>query len=142
MTYRRRPILFRMNTIPFQFDRRIDAGVLYSLYENDYLYIEEIFKTTLKHYDEDVADFETHHHAGSLEGLKKTAHKIKPVFGFIGMPVLQENCQAFEDKCAATGDIQTIFPDSEKLLHQFKECKKIIETDLQKLYAYNNTTTE
>ena len=94
-----------MNTIPFQFDQRIDAGILYSLYENDYLYIEEIFKTTLKHYDADVEAFEAHHQAGSVEGLRRSAHKIKPVFGFIGMPVMQEYCQAFEDKCAKTGDI-------------------------------------
>ena len=94
------PFSFRMNTIPFQFDRRIDASILYSLYENDYLYIEEIFKTTLKHYDADVNAFETHQQAGSVEGLKRSVHKIKPVFGFIGMPEVQESCQAFEDKCA------------------------------------------
>lgn len=126
-----------MNTIPFQFDRRIDAGILYSLYENDYLYIEEIFKTTLTHYDEDVEAFETHYHARSLEGMRKTVHKIKPVFGFVGMPAVQDWCQDFEDKCTATGDIQEIFSDSEKLLHQFKECKRIIEAELQKLSAYN-----
>ncbi|MGZ8508864.1 MAG: Hpt domain-containing protein [Chitinophagaceae bacterium] len=129
-----------MNTIPFQFDQRIDAGVLYSLYENDYLYIEEIFKTTLRHYDEDVEAFEAHHRTGNLEGLKSTAHKIKPVFGFIGMPGVQESCRDFEDKCAKTGDIEDIMPDCEKLLHQFKESKRIIEADLQKLSEYNNNT--
>jgi len=129
-----------MNTIPFQFDQRIDAGILYSLYENDYLYIEEIFKTTLKHYDEDVEVFEAHHRAGNLEGLKRTAHKIKPVFGFIGMPGVEECCKDFEDKCARTGNIEEIMPGYEKLLHQFKECKKIIEADLQKLSEYNNST--
>ena len=127
-----------MNTITFQFDRRIDAGILYSLYENDYLYIEEIFKTTLQHYDGDVKAFETHQQAGSVEGLKRSVHKIKPVFGFIGMPEVQESCQAFEDKCAITDNIQAISPDCEKLLSQIKECKKIIEADLQKLSAYNN----
>ena len=129
-----------MNTIPFQFDRRIDAGILYSLYENDYLYIEEIFKTTLKHYDADVEAFETHQQAGSVEGLKRSVHKIKPVFGFVGMPAVQDCCQDFEDKCAVdsrySGDISRF----RKIAEQFKECKKIIEADLQKLSAYNNTT--
>jgi hypothetical protein len=129
-----------MNTIPFQFDCRIDASILYSLYENDYLYIEEIFTTTLQHYDADVEAFETHQQAGSLEGLKRSVHKIKPVFGFVGMSVMQDCCQAFEDKCAAATDLQAIYPDSQKLLHLLKEYKKIIEADLQKLSAYNNTT--
>lgn len=127
-----------MNTIPFKFDRQIDAGILYSLYENDYLYIEEIFRITLKHFDEDIGAFETCYHTGNLEGLKKAAHKIKPVFGYVGMSRLQQNCQAFEDKCAATDDLEQIFPDYKKLLLQFKECKMIIEADLQKLSEYNN----
>jgi HPt (histidine-containing phosphotransfer) domain-containing protein len=129
-----------MNTTPFQFDHRIDTGILYSLYENDYLYIEEIFKTTLKHYDEDVQAFETHRHAGNLEGLKRTAHKIKPGFGFIGMPWVQECCEDFENKCSKTVDIEEIMADYEKLIHQVKECKRIIEADLQKLSEYNNNT--
>lgn len=129
-----------MNTMPFQFDQRIDAGTLYSLYENDYLYIEEIFKTTLKHYDEDVEAFEAHRHASNIEGLKRTAHKIKPVFGFIGMLWVQDCCQDFEDKCAKTGDIEELIHEYEKLLHQFNECKKIIEADLQKLSEYNKNT--
>ena len=58
-----------MNTIPFQFDHRIDTSILYSLYENDYLYIEEIFKTTLQHYDADIEAFEAHQQAGSGPGL-------------------------------------------------------------------------
>ena len=131
-----------MNTIPFQFDQQIDADVLYSLYENDYLYIEEIFKTTLKHYDEDVDAFKAHFYADNLEELKRTAHKIKPVFGYIGMPVVQECCQDFEDKCEKTGTVGEILPDYEKLLRQLGECKKIIEDDLQKLSEYNNKNTE
>jgi len=127
-----------MNTAPFQFDRRIDTGILYSLYENDYLYIEEIFKTILKHYDEDVEAFKGHYHAGNLEGLKKTAHKIKPVFGYIGLPDVQGYCNDFENHCARAGAIEEILPDCEKLLEQFAECKKLIETDLQKLSDYNN----
>jgi len=129
-----------MNTIPIQFDRRIDTGILYSLYENDYLYIEEIFKTTLQHYDADIEAFEAHQQAGSLRGLEKSVHKIKPVFGFVGMPAIQACCQAFEDKCAVAADMQAIYPDSQKLLHLFKEYKKIIEADLQKLSAYNTAT--
>jgi HPt (histidine-containing phosphotransfer) domain-containing protein len=129
-----------MNTIPFQFDSRIDSSILYSLYKNDYLFIEEIFKTTLQHYDADVEAFESHHQAGNVQGLEKSVHKIKPVFGFVGMPVMQACCQAFEDKCAVAADMQAIYPDSQKLLNQFKEYKKIIEADLQKLSAYNTST--
>jgi HPt (histidine-containing phosphotransfer) domain-containing protein len=131
-----------MNTNPFQFNRLIDAGILDSLYENDYLYIEEIFKMTLKHYDEDVETFKAHHQAGNLEGLKKATHKIKPVFGYIGMPGIQECCKDFEDKCEKTGTFGEIMPEYEKLVHQFEECKKIIETDLQKLCEYNNKNAE
>lgn len=126
-----------MNTIPFRFDKRIDAGSLYSLYENDYLYIEEIFRTTLKHYDEDIELFIAHHDAGSISDLKKAAHKIKPVFGFIGMPGLQESCNDFENKCSTAADIREIAQDYERLLYRFKECKEIIQADLQKLSAYN-----
>jgi HPt (histidine-containing phosphotransfer) domain-containing protein len=126
-----------MNTIPFQFDRRIDEGSLYSLYENDYPFIEEIFRTTLKHYDEDVEMLIAHYVAGNLEDLKKSMHKLKPVFGFIGMPLLQESCNDFENKCSNATGIKEIAEDYERLLYQFNECKEIIQADLQKLSAYN-----
>ena len=127
-----------MNTAPFQFDRRIDTGILYSLYENDYLFIEEIFKTILKHYDEDVQAFKGQYLAGNLEELKKAAHKIKPVFGYIGLPDVQRYCGDFEEECAKAEAIEEIRPDCEQLLQQFAECKQLIESDLQKLSDYNN----
>ena len=129
-----------MNTIPFQFNRQIDADLLYSLYESDYLYIEEIFNITLTHYDEDVDVFATHHHTGNLDGLKRAVHKLKPVFGFVAMPGVEQCCIDFEEKYTRTTDMRELRTDSEKLLHRFKESKKILKEDLQKLSAHNKNT--
>ena len=37
----------------FIFNEKIDSDYIYSMYADDYGYIEEIFGTTLEHYDED-----------------------------------------------------------------------------------------
>ncbi len=126
-----------MNTKPYQFGPQLDAGVLYDLYENDYLFIEEIFRITLENFDGDIKNLETHLQAGNLDGLRSIAHKITPVFGYIGMPGIQQSCKDFEERCAGSKEAKEIIPDYNNLQIQLEDCKKLIESELQKLSDYN-----
>src|SRR4030095_11856042 len=83
----------------FIFNEKIDGDYLHSLYEDDYQYIEEIFATTLTHFDNDLSAVREAYSAGDVATLKKAVHKIKPTFGFVGLTSIQQLCAAFEDIC-------------------------------------------
>lgn len=127
------------NAASFEFNKAIDSDYLYSLYENDYQYIEEIFKTAIDHFDEDTQAIVAHFQTGNLEGLKRAAHKIKPSFGFIGMPAMQQECKEFEDACAGATNTTEIATRYEMLMNHLVACKQILETDYQKLIAFNQS---
>jgi hypothetical protein len=82
---------------PFVFCSKIDADYIFSMYEDDYPYIETMFKTVLDHFEEDRASIVAHYQQDQLELLRKAVHKIKPAFGFVGMPAVLEKCKAFEN---------------------------------------------
>ena len=50
----------------FIFNEKLDSEYLYSLYEDDYQYIQEIFQTTLTHFYEDYNSIRTAFEANNL----------------------------------------------------------------------------
>jgi len=118
----------------FDFNPLIHAEILDSLYENDYQYIEEIFNTALTHLD---ADVEMVRSAADPETLRKAVHKIKPTFGFLGMPDIEQQCKQFEERCKTSQSIEPLAADLDSLLQAIQKAKTVIEQDYQKLIIYN-----
>jgi HPt (histidine-containing phosphotransfer) domain-containing protein len=83
----------------FIFNEKIDREFLFSLYEDDLLYIEEIFKTTLDQLSTVVPDIQATYNDNDVSQLKKLVHKIKPAFGFTGFLDTEKACKVFEDAC-------------------------------------------
>lgn len=83
----------------FIFNEVIDSEYLFSLYEDDFGYIEEIFKTTLDQLTVIVRELPGVYAARNATGLRKLVHKIKPAFGFTGFLETEKACQQFEDHC-------------------------------------------
>lgn len=121
----------------YQFNDKIDVRFLHSLYEEDFLYIEEVFGTTLKELNNSEQQVEQAYIAGDIAALKKSVHKIKPSFGFVGLMETQEMCRSFEDAClAATSSDQLSIP-YQQLKSLMEESKKVIESEYQKLKRFN-----
>lgn len=123
----------------FIFSETIDSDHLYSLYENDYQWIEEIFTTALTHFDEDVNSIRVNQQSGDMLNLKKAIHKIKPTFGFVGMPHIQDMCKTVEDKSAAAITVNDIQADIDNLLRCCEQCKSAMENDLTRLISFNKS---
>jgi HPt (histidine-containing phosphotransfer) domain-containing protein len=83
----------------FIFNDNIDSEFLFSLYENDYEYIEEIFKTTLDQVEPIVNELQVSFENEEVENIRRMVHKIKPAFGFTGFIKTERTCQEFEDTC-------------------------------------------
>jgi len=81
----------------FIFNDNIDSAFLFNMYEDDFPYIEEIFKTTLDQLNSLIPEVESLFNGKDLNSLRKIIHKIKPAFGFTGFLYTEKACKDFED---------------------------------------------
>ena len=121
----------------FIFNEKIDGDYLFSLYADDYPYMEEIFQTTLQHFDDDYETFKSAFASGSLVDLKRASHKIKPTFGFVGLISIQEQVKEFEDLCQKVQHTDELKDDFKQILTTLADSKDIITSEYQKLKAFN-----
>ena len=86
----------------FIFNEKIDSEFLFSLYEEDFMYMEEIFKTTLDQLTTVVTEVPVAFTERNVAELRRIVHRIKPAFGFTGFLQTEKACKAFEDGCSET----------------------------------------
>ena len=99
--------------------------------------IGETFADVLTEYDAFVQDINDSYEQGDRVALKSAVHKIKPLFGFVGLLALQAECQDFENSClqAETGALAVQFGTlRDKLL----KIRTVIETEKERLQEFNN----
>jgi HPt (histidine-containing phosphotransfer) domain-containing protein len=121
----------------FIFNEKIDSDYLFSLYADDYPYMEEVFGTTLEHFDSDFESLKIAFESGSVQDLKKASHKIKPTFGFVGLTTIQEQVKEFEDLCQKVPNTDDLRDDFKQIVATLADSKDIITSEYQKLKAFN-----
>lgn len=119
----------------FIFNKSIDEESLRSLYEDDYPYIEEIFRLTLQDLEPEIGNALTHYLSKDFIALRRTIHKIKPSFGFVGMPGLQEKCQQFEKQC----DQDPHNLNFELLQEEILQAILVLQSEIKKLEVFNQS---
>jgi HPt (histidine-containing phosphotransfer) domain-containing protein len=122
----------------FVFNTEIDAAYLNSLYGDDFVYLQEIFDTVLNDFQSLTDNIEFAYSSGNPAALKSAVHKIKPVFGFVGLTAVQQLCQDFEKTCgtvSSTGELATEF---ETVKNKILQSKQIIEEEKKKLEVFNS----
>lgn len=129
----------RNNSSTFSFSEKIDADYIFNMYEDDYPYIETMFKTVLDHFDADRLAILTNFQQNDLELLRKAVHKIKPTFGFVGMPDVLEKCKAFENKCYQVQSTKELEIDYKYLLSTLEDAHQAIINEHNKLVSYNRS---
>ena len=122
----------------FNFNEKIDRPFLFSMYEDDYHYMEEIFNTTRHQLEPDINKVEQAFTDQDSEALRKSVHKIKPAFGFVGLLETEAACQKFEDSCISVSSASELKPQYETLLVIIKESQKILEEECVRLKEHNN----
>jgi HPt (histidine-containing phosphotransfer) domain-containing protein len=120
----------------FSFSPPIDGHYLFDLYAGDYVMIEETFADVLKDYDGFVQVIFSSYQSKNIPALKSAVHKIKPLFGFVGLLSIQAQCQDFENACQ-----RAEFPELARSFNALKisllEARSIIDKDKTRLTAYN-----
>ena len=121
----------------FIFNEPIDGAYLIDLYAADYVMIEETFADVLREYDEFVDRIITTYHEGDIAGLKSAVHKLKPLFGFVGLTTLQTLCLQFENACPKAASAHELKPQFDTLQQQMLQAKSVIGSELSRLTAFN-----
>lgn len=121
----------------FIFNDKIDGEYLFSLYEDDYAYIEEIFKTTLDQLDTIVSEIPAAFANNDINEVKKRIHKIKPAFGFTGFLETEKNCKEFEDACTEQKMSTELTALYSRLWILLSDTMKLMRNQYDQLKEYN-----
>jgi HPt (histidine-containing phosphotransfer) domain-containing protein len=121
----------------FPFNSHFNSQYINELYEGDMVMIEETFADVLKEYDAFLQNINICHQAEDVAGLKSAIHKIKPLCGYVGLTVLQSECQQFENACL-TGEFAALRNEGVDLFNKLLNAKAIIAEEKIRLEAFNN----
>jgi HPt (histidine-containing phosphotransfer) domain-containing protein len=126
----------RLSDNAFVFSDAINSQYIIDLYAGDYVMIEETFADVLNEYDAFVERIITSYHEKDLSALKSAIHKIKPLFGFVGLTTIQASCLEFENSCLQASDSQLAdaFPPLED---QLLKARAVIEKEQTRLADFN-----
>jgi HPt (histidine-containing phosphotransfer) domain-containing protein len=121
----------------FVFNSEFDTNYLFSLYGDDYHYLQEILDTVLNDFQSLTDNIEYSYSSGNITALKSAVHKIKPVFGFVGLTGVQLQCQQFESICGTVSSPDQLSGDFETLKNNIFHSRQIIEEEKKKLELFN-----
>jgi HPt (histidine-containing phosphotransfer) domain-containing protein len=74
----------------------------------------------------------------NIPALKAAVHKIKPIFGFVGLISMQHQCQQFEDNCQPSSPFDMLVNNYNALKNNLISSKSIIEEEKRKLELFNS----
>ena len=120
----------------FIFNENIDEDHLFSLYENDYAYIAEVFNGSIESLKEETGHFTSAYETSDIKALKSATHKIKPLFGFTGLLHHQEMMARFEHLCENASGTSNITMQYMEITEMIKEGRNILKEDCNRLTEF------
>jgi chemotaxis protein histidine kinase CheA len=126
------------NNLRYIFSGRFDTDYLQELYDNDLDTIMDIFESSVTAITAEVGHAVHHYHNGDLDSLRRVFHKIKPLFGYVGLPSLQEYVHDVESKCAHVSSVEQITSDYERIIGIVSDTVNVLTQELARMKMYSN----
>jgi HPt (histidine-containing phosphotransfer) domain-containing protein len=123
----------------FIFNDDIDREFLFTLYEDDFSYIEEIFKATIDQVNAVMDEIPHALERKDNQELKKMVHKIKPAFGFTGFVKTEKACHEFEEACINSTGHNHLSVEFDRLWPLLVSSMNVMQTEYNKLKEFNNS---
>jgi HPt (histidine-containing phosphotransfer) domain-containing protein len=120
----------------FAFSDAINSQYIIDLYAGDYIMIEETFGDVLREYDGFIERILTSYHENDRIALKSAIHKIKPLFGFVGLTSIQALCLQVENSCM-DAPAAVLAESFSPLETQLLQARGIIEKEKGRLEEFN-----
>jgi HPt (histidine-containing phosphotransfer) domain-containing protein len=102
--------IVNMNTLThngFQFKEDFDGQFLADMYE-DLNQLDETFTVIIAQLKEELLAADKQSEAGDKESIRKIFHKIKPLWGYVGLNKMQNETQLFETYCTQKETFENI----------------------------------
>ena len=122
----------------YVFSDHFDRQFLEDLYSGDTEAAAEIFKSSLSQVVEELQLAEEKARLGDIVGMRKIFHKIKPLFGYMGLLSVQDFVKHFEDQCndsVLMADIEVAYENIKEII---REALSLVREEHHKLSDYNN----
>jgi chemotaxis protein histidine kinase CheA len=126
------------NNLRYIFSGRFDTDYLQELYDNDLEMIMDIFESSITAITSEVNHGVHHYHSGDLDSLRRVFHKIKPLFGYVGLPALQEYVHDVENKCSHVNSVEDITQDYERIIGIISDTVNVLTQELARMKMYSN----
>jgi len=122
----------------FIFHESVNAAYIIDLYSADYIMIEETFADVVNEYPSLMEGIEAAWLSGDVPALKRAVHKIKPLFGFVGLTSIQAQCLHFENACETTPSLPSLTSEFTLLKNTLIQTRSIIEKEKERLALFNS----
>jgi hypothetical protein len=124
--------------LQYIYSGRFDAAFLDEMYAGDIQTAAEIFESSLNHLIPVVDHTNDLFQKGDVEALRKLFHKIKPLYGYVGLLKVQGRVQLFEDACGAAAGAEELKNQYEELTILMGESINIIRQELIRMKMFLN----
>jgi Hpt domain len=130
-----------MNTqgVHYMFSGRFDTSFLSELYGGDMESAREIFDTSVHHLSLELKNAINHFNNGDLVALRRVFHKIKPLYGYVGLPALHDHVLRFENKCAEVSDTDELRYEFEKMTATIGDSLHVLRQELGRMRSFSKT---
>jgi hypothetical protein len=107
------------NDQAFIFSEFFNVTFLEELYSGDLSAAVDVFNSAHIQIVDELDIAANHYMNGDIQSVKKVYHKIKPLFGYVGLTEVQDCVQRFEDSCQSAAS-------AEQLLTAYENINSII----------------
>lgn len=123
-------------TNDFVFDKRLDAALLADLYGDDLAYACDMFGTFLTTALPEFNNLKAQIAAKNTAEVARLAHKLKPTFGMVGLPDLEQKMQLIEHSAKKNDHFAVWATAFEDLEQDVEEAVEAVKRDFNKLKNY------
>jgi hypothetical protein len=120
----------------FIFHESIDVERINDLYADDYQMIEEVFASVYDELTPLTDAVIACYTAGDVPALKSAVHKIKPLFGFVGITAIEGLCLDFENTCQKNPSAALLENEFTLLKDSLLSGKTILAEEKRKLRSF------
>lgn len=126
-----------VDKLQFSFSPHLDIEFLNGLYDADFEQAEMVFDTSANQIRLEMQIAREQFAQGDVLGLKKTVHKMKPLFGYVGLSKIICDFAAFEEVCAGAENIAQTENDFNHIVTITEEALQTIDSEAKRLKQFN-----
>lgn len=131
-------VIMNAKGIHYMFSGIFDSSFLSQLYGGDMDSARELFDTSVHHLSLELKNAINHYNNGDIVALRRVFHKIKPLYGYVGLPALHDHVLRFENKCEMVTDTSELRDEFEMMISTIGDSLHVLRQELGRMRSFSN----